>query len=1053
MNTYLSPLPSCSLPEVLVEEIKQKFSSVSTTNEGECGATDQDYFQLTAEAVLAALPQDLDLSSCRVGRWADDLAIVFARKAVELEPYAMQYRNHLASLLRKRGDFKSAEEAIREGLELNDEWSDGYIQLAIGKEGQAEFEEAISLSKKAMEISPHLMHHREHLCHLLTRTLQFDEALEIATDGVKSSPYWAIGHRRKALIHEAMGNLDIAIACAQDAITAAPYDLLFREHMCSLLRKQYDTAKAETAAREALEINPYWMEGHRQLSMVFDTAKDFQNTVAEAKIAVEGNPYELTFKAHLSTLLRRAGNIEEAVEAAQQGLDLNPYWGEGYRLKSLAHNIRGEHGPALEEARMAAQIEPYSFSLRAHLCNLLRENGEWEDASAAAKAGLDINPNWCDGYRQLSAIEDAHGKLDQAIELMREVVRIDPYTLGHRSYLCDLLRRTSKEEALSLAREGLALNPYWADGHRHISLVLEAEKQLAPAIAEIRLAVKLAPYNLGFRAHLCNLLRKKGDLDGVLNCAREGLAINPTWSEAHMQRAAVHDLRNQPRASIVEVRQAWRLSPEEGRCGNRLADMYRDLGELAKVINVVHEALNLNMWQSWAHRQLALVHETHGEISQAIYEARLAYSLAPCDRGCIELLVNLLIATNDSENINAILREVSKRLPSPHIGWRNALNGKFEKWLIEFHRTPITLINTALDLFHADEYDDAFAKIEEALEIAPCLAEAYELKSQMYVARNDMDSAIECAQKACELALDDLRFQDNLGEIYKRAGNIEALDGLSQNVLVRWPQAALGHRYASHVHTLRDEEDKALQSARLAFHLEPMDRKNCELLVEILAKRGNFDEAEEAVNVVIERSPESAWAYMLRAEIYISSGRIDESIKYIKNAIKIERDLHARRNHTVRLATIQGTEAVTKARIALLEMPHDRACVEQLCLALIRSGNATEVETIAQHELNETSNAGWIYRLLSLASCAKHDLKSATQLALKSIQLSPQDKDCVVNLIDLLCMQRLLDDAESIANAAAKRFVNEQWPHSQKKEIQNIRSKLSEDCEEYVSTV
>lgn len=1020
---------------------------------------------LPAEALLAALPGELDLSSCRVGRWADDMAIVFARKAVEVEPYSMHFRNHLGALLRKRGDFEEAEDVIREGFSIIEEWGDGYMQLAFGKEAQGNLDEAIALAEKAIAVEPYQLSHREFLCHLLSKKRAFDTALDRVSEGLRINPYWGIGHRRRSYIYDAMGEIDKAILAARKAIAIEEYNLSFRAHLCALLRKKRDFETAFQVAEEALRLNPYWSEGHRQLSCIHDAAHDLERAIAEARIAAKTHSCDLGFKAHLANLLRRDGKLEEAVTTAREGLAINPGWGEGYRQMSLAHNARAERNAALEEAHMATRVEPYTLSLKTHLCNLLRENGDWDGAVAVAQEGLAVNPCWSEGYKQISYVRDAHGELDAAITYAEKAVQAEPHILGHRTYLCTLLRRKMPDQAVKVAQEGLAIYSRWAEGHKQLSLVHDARKQLDAAIAEARKAMEAEPYSLSYRAHLCTLLRKKGCLDEAMLLAREGLKIYPGWDEAYRQMAYVHDARKQRRASIVCVRRAWQLNPEAGGHGNRLADLYRECGELDKVVNVVKTALARNVWQSWAHKQVAYVHREHKEMPQALYEARLACSLAPRDRACVELLHSLLLETGDVIGAKKLLNDTFKLLPGA--SWLTPLQTQTDDRAKEQNNKAQCILDEALIRFTQEDYNGALAKVEEAVALNPELGAAYDLRAQIYEAQGEKDKATACATQAYALSLDVPEYGEKLAERYRTRGDVDRLEALAREALDHNPDQAWAYRELSRLHQDRKEQDKALSYARKAMECAPDDREAVEQLLTLLCESGERDEAEDIVNAFLELHPDAEWSHVALARLLATNGRLRQAVSHAEQfTIKDPSTVVLLKEVLLR----KLDEDMAQGRSTFDEDPDARPLVESLVRVLLKAGDANGAAAIAEEAIHRVHDQGWPYKLLAEAHEEKGELAEAVTAVTKAVMAVSVDASClachnrIMSVRDAFVSEQKLqaeqlayeeawDNVSMLCDTVLAVQPNLAWPHflqSQADEVSgNLKNALSEARKAY----
>src|SRR5262249_22072973 len=125
------------------------------------------------------------------------------------------------------------------------------------------------------------------------------------------------------------------------------------------------------------------------------------------------------------------------------------------------------------------------------------------------------------------------GKLDEAVAAYRKAVELDPKrALAHKNLGAALARQGKRDEAVAEYRKAIELDPKYAHAHNDLGAALAGQGKLDEAVAEYRKAIVLKP-NLA-EAH-CNLgraLTQQGEFRQALEELRRGHELgskNPGW--------------------------------------------------------------------------------------------------------------------------------------------------------------------------------------------------------------------------------------------------------------------------------------------------------------------------------------------------------------------------------------------------------------------------------------------------------------------------------------------------------------------------------------------
>jgi tetratricopeptide (TPR) repeat protein len=149
------------------------------------------------------------------------------------------------------------------------------------------------------------------------------------------------------------------------------------------------SSKARVAATKALKLDPTIAEGHAELALVeFYYDWDWVRSEQEFRHAIE----------------------------------LNPNYAVAHQWYSYYLSAMGRFPEALEEARLAQQIDPLSLSINTTLAGRYRDLDEYVQAVDLSRRTLEMDPNFVPAHIALGAAYEDQGLWPQAIREYQEAV-------------------------------------------------------------------------------------------------------------------------------------------------------------------------------------------------------------------------------------------------------------------------------------------------------------------------------------------------------------------------------------------------------------------------------------------------------------------------------------------------------------------------------------------------------------------------------------------------------------------------------------------------------
>ncbi len=422
----------------------------------------------------------------------------------------------------------------------------GLAEVHNDAEGQIRFYTA------AISLRPHGWQLYSNLRHVLREHGKLDELAALS----RKQDEEAIGSYRKVVSHEPKN-------------AGAYYQLGAHLHGLGKLDEAID------AYRKSVEADPKSAGAYSALVNVLRAEGKADEAIAVYRQAVEAKvqcPDEVLYS--ISAILRDRGKVDDANAVFDKAL-------EPVR-EAIKRNSKGV-GPYLELARS------------------LRSQGKLDEATAALRTAIEIDPIQCvRDTNVLNALRD-QGMADVVIALYRKVIEVDPKQGGgaslnfasalaeHQKYpeAIDVYHRLSERDPKSaysglgtvLSRQGkldeaidayskaieldpkssLAAGPYFGLGN-----VFSDQNNLPAAILAYRRAIELDPHNLAAGAYnnLGNALTRQSKWDQAIAAFRKAIELDQDYARAKARNDLAWILATCPEAKFRDPIQAVALAKE-----------------------------------------------------------------------------------------------------------------------------------------------------------------------------------------------------------------------------------------------------------------------------------------------------------------------------------------------------------------------------------------------------------------------------------------------------------------------------------------------------------
>ena len=189
-------------------------------------------------------------------------------------------------------------------------------------------------------------------------------------------------------------------------------------------------------------------------------------------------------------------NLESALAYADQAIRRDANYAPAWCLRSNVLSVMAAFAltDVAESYRRAREDAEHAIVLNPNLATgylalgwiQMNYDWDWERAAASLKKAAELEPGSVEVLRYRSALYRILGRQDEAIELYRQVVSLDP--LRARSYSslgAELYTAGQYDEALAMLHKALELNPQKEGDHVLCGLILLAQGHPQEALTEV----------------------------------------------------------------------------------------------------------------------------------------------------------------------------------------------------------------------------------------------------------------------------------------------------------------------------------------------------------------------------------------------------------------------------------------------------------------------------------------------------------------------------------------------------------------------------------------
>ena len=346
--------------------------------------------------------------------------------------------------------------------------------------------------------------------------------------------------------------------------------------------------------KAAVAAEPARAEAHRLLGVALREADQADESVAELTSAIGLDAADERARISLADVYGAAGRDADAERTLQAAIAAMPASGQAYYSLGRLYQLMAKNLDAALALEEAATRNPLvgQDSLYDTIGGIYLAEGDFEKASAAYQARVDVSPNNGDAHRKLGDVLQQRNQPDEALAEFMAALLVDPNHVPAWAGLAQLrLQQGKYAEAVSAAQMAVNLDPSHAAARYSLGASLLRLGRKAEGQREIEVFEKMQTEK-----------RLREDRDWELRLIRQAASTS-------LDKGDIEDV-------AVQLRKALELAPDDPQAYISLGVVVKKLGRHAEAVELFQKAVALKAGGD-IHRLLAESYEALGQTAES----------------------------------------------------------------------------------------------------------------------------------------------------------------------------------------------------------------------------------------------------------------------------------------------------------------------------------------------------------------------------------------------------------------------------------------------------
>ncbi|HEY9405216.1 MAG TPA: tetratricopeptide repeat protein [Pyrinomonadaceae bacterium] len=615
-------------------------------------------------------------------------------------------------------------------------------------------------------------------------------------------------------------------------------------------RKDELRVEAERLYQDVLQKDPNHIEGHILKGTVLYAFGKREEAYAALTRAVELNPQRIESLMSLALYHRQVGELSKAEEVYKRALSVND-------RSALAHLeyakfFVSQNRPDMAEAefRRAVEVDPQSRDARRTLASFYLVNKQLDRAEEAFKALAELDGDRPEGRAVLADFYASVGRYDEAANLYRQIISDSPDYARGRHRLAELmLQRGDVAGATAQVEEALKKNANDREGLTLRARLRLNQDQPKEAIEDLKQVLKIEPRDQPGLYFMAEATFRAGQMEQARIYAGDLEKYYPDYLPAKLMQVQIN------------------LAGGDAQGAQRLAsDLLARLDKSAPDARNSPQLLNELRSKALTARATTYLQSQPQNTAAARADFAAARDLMP---NAPSSHVNLAAVSLAERKVDEATEHYERALSLDPASF-DALNG-----LINLYASQ-------------GRFDQAHARVDQAIGARPNTASLYFLKSVIYGKQRDAQQAEAALRRTLELDPGFVPALNALGALYVNTNRPEEAIAEFRRMSDKRPDDPTPYMLIGMVEDGRRNYDASTEAYKRALTINAENAFAANNLAWNYAEygKGNLDEAVRLAQGVVQKFPEEPGYADTLGWVYYKKGLNAAAVEQLQKAVR-----------------------------------------------------------------------------------------------------------------------------------------------------------------------
>jgi len=666
------------------------------------------------------------------------------------------------------------------------------------------------------------------------------------------------------------------------------------------------------------------------------------------------------------------GKYSAASIELQNAIRIDPRYADAHYLLFKSDLKLGLVREGIRELLTTVEIDPHNWKAQVELANAFLASRQYDKAEEKARMVLSHDPQIADAHVVLASVADARGHQDQALNEMKESLKLSPTPLKFMTLAVLENKNHAPSDAEESFKRAIALDPWKGDPAMMLGDFYVQQHRFAEAEQQFRHAIELEPKNPAPHKQLVLLYMIKGQNDKAEQASIETKQNMKESSEGYRMLGDFYLITGQQDKAFAEYASLCHEHPDDMDTKRIYLGMLVGRNQVVEAAKLNDEILKKNPQDvgGLIERGVILIREKHA--NDAIAPLQAALKIEP-DNGAGHYFLGL--AFND------LLRpEVAES------EWRKA--AQLRPNSVEVQQG---LAEVALRRGNISQLEES---AEALIKLTPSSPLGYVYRAAVKASRKDLPGTEGDLKLAVKVAPKSPLGYVHLGELLIAERRFKDAEQAFEEALLYGPDSGDALRGLARVYVIQKEPAKAIARINQQIAKAPNSSELHLLLGEVLADHGDLEKAEDALQKSTDLDRKNIDAFVLLAQVQKARGSQDRAIATCQRNIQENpRDVRSYLQLGVLEETRGNWQRAQELYQKAMQVEPDQpvAANDLAYLMLTHGGNFDVALSLAQTARRGLPDTPGVADTLAWAYYNKGVYDTAIDLLKEALQKNPND--------------------------------------------------------------